>query len=109
VLLCAFDLIELDGDDLGREPLVTRKATLASIVAKSPGILLNREFLGLLAGAAAACPLGVVAQQAVTSYRIGFLRNGPPPQTFIDGLRQGLRELWVRREPEYQDRIRFSC
>jgi putative tryptophan/tyrosine transport system substrate-binding protein len=53
----------------------------------------RREFLGLLAGAAAACPLGVAAQQAVTSYRIGFLRNGPPPQTFIDGLRQGLREL----------------
>ena len=30
VLLCAFDLLELDGDDLRREPLVTRKATLAS-------------------------------------------------------------------------------
>jgi bifunctional non-homologous end joining protein LigD len=45
VVLCAFDLIELDGDDLRREPLVTRKATLASVVAKaSPGILLNEHF-----------------------------------------------------------------
>jgi hypothetical protein len=26
-------------------------------------------------------------------YRIGFLRNGPPPETFIEGLRTGLREL----------------
>jgi hypothetical protein len=26
-------------------------------------------------------------------YRIGFLRNGPPPQTFIEGFQQGLREL----------------
>jgi putative ABC transport system substrate-binding protein len=26
-------------------------------------------------------------------YRIGFLRNGPPPRTFIDSFRQGLREL----------------
>ena len=45
VVLCAFDLIELDGDDLRREPLVTRKATLASILsAPSPGILLNEHF-----------------------------------------------------------------
>ena len=45
VLLCAFDLIELDGDDLRREPLVTRKATLASLLSKaSPGILLNEPF-----------------------------------------------------------------
>ena len=45
VLLCAVDLIELDGDDLRREPLVTRKATLASLLSKaSPGILLNEPF-----------------------------------------------------------------
>jgi ATP-dependent DNA ligase len=43
VLLCAFDLIELDG--LRREPLVTRKATLASLLSKaSSGILLNQHF-----------------------------------------------------------------
>jgi ATP-dependent DNA ligase len=34
VLLCAFDLIEVDGDDLRHEPLVTRKATLASLLSK---------------------------------------------------------------------------
>jgi bifunctional non-homologous end joining protein LigD len=45
VLLCAFDLVELDGDDLRREPLVTRKATLASLLSKaSSGILLNEHF-----------------------------------------------------------------
>src|SRR5262249_45068763 len=39
VFLYAFDLIELNGDDLRRDPLEVRKATLASIVAKaSPGI-----------------------------------------------------------------------
>jgi ATP-dependent DNA ligase len=37
--LYAFDFIELNGDDLRRDPLEVRKATLASIVAKaSPGI-----------------------------------------------------------------------
>ena len=36
--LYAFDLIELNGDDMRRDPLEVRKATLASIVAKaSPG------------------------------------------------------------------------
>jgi bifunctional non-homologous end joining protein LigD len=32
VLLYAFDLLELDGQDLRREPLETRKATLASLL-----------------------------------------------------------------------------
>ena len=33
--LYAFDLIELNGDDMRRDPLEVRKATLASIVAKA--------------------------------------------------------------------------
>ena len=35
VFLYAFDLIELNGDDLRRDPLEVRKATLASILAKA--------------------------------------------------------------------------
>ena len=35
VFLYAFDLIELNGDDLRRDPLVVRKATLASVLAKA--------------------------------------------------------------------------
>ena len=35
ILLYAFDLIELNDDDLRRDPLEVRKATLASIVAKA--------------------------------------------------------------------------
>jgi bifunctional non-homologous end joining protein LigD len=35
VFLYAFDLIELNGDDLRRDPLEVRKATFASIVAKA--------------------------------------------------------------------------
>jgi bifunctional non-homologous end joining protein LigD len=42
VFLYAFDLIELDGDNLRREPLEVRKATLASVLAKaSRGIRFN--------------------------------------------------------------------
>ena len=36
VFLYAFDLIELNGDDLRRDPLVVRKATLASVLARPP-------------------------------------------------------------------------
>jgi bifunctional non-homologous end joining protein LigD len=42
VFLQALDLTALDGEDLWREPLVMRKATLSSILRKpSPGILLK--------------------------------------------------------------------
>ena len=40
--LYAFDLLELNGTDLRREPIKVRKATLASILRKSrPGVRLN--------------------------------------------------------------------
>ena len=52
----------------------------------------RRFLLTSLAGAVAA-PRAVRAQQARNVPRIGFLRNGTPPRSFVDGLRQGLREL----------------
>jgi bifunctional non-homologous end joining protein LigD len=47
VFLYAFDLIELNGDDLRRDPLEVRKATLASVLAKAgPGIRFNEHSEG---------------------------------------------------------------
>ena len=44
MFLYAFDLIELNGDDLRRDPLEVRKATLASVLAKAgPGIRFNEH------------------------------------------------------------------
>ena len=44
VFLYAFDVIELSGDDLRREPLEVRKATLKSVLAKAgPGLRLNEH------------------------------------------------------------------
>jgi bifunctional non-homologous end joining protein LigD len=44
VFLFAFDLIELNGDDLRREPLEVRKAMLASVLTKAdPGLRLNEH------------------------------------------------------------------
>jgi putative tryptophan/tyrosine transport system substrate-binding protein len=52
----------------------------------------RREFLGVLGGAAAAWPLTTHAQQPTKVSRIGFLRVGPPPPSYIEGFRDGLRE-----------------
>jgi ATP-dependent DNA ligase len=42
VFLYAFDLIELNGDELRRDPLEVRKATLARVLPKAePGIRFN--------------------------------------------------------------------
>jgi putative tryptophan/tyrosine transport system substrate-binding protein len=54
---------------------------------------LMRVFRLLLACAILLAPLAAGAQQAGRVYRIGFLRAGPPPATFIEALQQGLREL----------------
>jgi ATP-dependent DNA ligase len=40
----AFDLLELDGEDLRREPLMVRKSTLASLLSRTgPGLRLNEH------------------------------------------------------------------
>ena len=46
-VLCAFDLIELEGEDLRREPIEHRKHKLAKLVrTPHPGIVLNEHFEG---------------------------------------------------------------
>ena len=44
-VLCAFDLLELDGEDLRRTPIETRKLTLKSLLRrKHAGIAFNQHF-----------------------------------------------------------------
>src|SRR5215813_11978908 len=76
IFLYAFDLIELNGDDLRRDPLEVRKATLASIVAKaSPGIRFNEHIEGDGPTVFAhACKLGlegIVSKREDSAYRSG--------------------------------------
>jgi bifunctional non-homologous end joining protein LigD len=77
VFLYAFDLIELDGDDLRRAPLAVRKATLASVLARAaPGLRFN-EHLDEEDGPlvfAHACKLGlegIVSKRRNSPYRSG--------------------------------------
>jgi ATP-dependent DNA ligase len=77
VFLYAFDLIELDGNDLRREPLAVRKATLASLLARAgPGLRFNEhmdEHNGPLVFQHA-CKLGlegIVSKRRNSRYRSG--------------------------------------
>ena len=76
VFLYAFDLIELSGDDLRREALQVRKATLKSIIGKAgPGLRLNEhiEADGLTVFAHA-CKMGlegIVSKHKGSTYRSG--------------------------------------
>jgi bifunctional non-homologous end joining protein LigD len=76
VFLYAFDLIELSGDDLRRDPLNVRKATLASVLTRAePGLLLN-EYLEADGPTVFvhACKLGlegIVSKRKDSSYRSG--------------------------------------
>jgi ATP-dependent DNA ligase len=79
-VLCAFDLIELDGKDLRRAPLEERKSTLTDLLPReSDGIALNQHFIG--DGASIyehACALGcegIVSKRLGSTYRSGRIND----------------------------------
>jgi bifunctional non-homologous end joining protein LigD len=76
VFLYAFDLIELNGDDLRREPLATRKATLASLLRRAaPGLRLNQHIEAdgptVFAHACKMGLEGIVSKRKDSPYRSG--------------------------------------
>jgi bifunctional non-homologous end joining protein LigD len=124
VFLFAFDLIELDGDDLRREPLDVRKATLRSLLVKvAPGLRWNEHIEG--DGETIfrhACKLGlegIVSKRKGSPYRSGRspdwhkMKNPEAPRGETRG-RRGLEEIETegsehgrakqRRHKESEDR-----
>jgi bifunctional non-homologous end joining protein LigD len=77
VFMYGFDLIELGGDDLRREPLEVRKATLASVLAKAGAGVRFCEHLDFDDGASVfqhACAMGlegIVSKRKDSPYRSG--------------------------------------
>jgi bifunctional non-homologous end joining protein LigD len=76
VTLCAFDLLELDGEDMRRMPLELRKATLKGLLRRThPGVAFNQHFEA--DGAIVcrqACALGcegIVSKRLGSPYRAG--------------------------------------
>jgi ATP dependent DNA ligase domain len=85
-----FDLIELGGDDLRREPLEVRKATLASVLAKAGAGIRFNEHLDYDDGSAVfqhACRMGlegIVSKRKDSPYRSG--RTKPTKWRLLSGF-----------------------
>ena len=80
VFLYAFDLIELNGEDLRRETLEVRKATLTSVLAKAaPGLRLNEHIEAdgptVFAHACRMGLEGIVSKRKNSTYRSGPSRD----------------------------------
>jgi bifunctional non-homologous end joining protein LigD len=76
VFLYAFDLIEINGDDLRRDPLEVRKATLRSMLAKAGlGLRFNEHLEGdgptVFAHACKMGLEGIVSKRKDSPYRSG--------------------------------------
>jgi bifunctional non-homologous end joining protein LigD len=104
--LYAFDLIELNGDDLRRDPLEVRKATLASIVAKaSPGIRFNEHMEGdgptVFAHACKMGLEGIVSKRKDSMYLSGRspdwlkMKNADAPTVKREPTLPRTHALWV--------------
>ncbi len=73
---CAFDLLELDGEDLRREPIEVRKRTLKGLLRREhPGIAFNQHFDGdgtiIYKHACALGCEGIVSKRLRSPYRSG--------------------------------------
>ena len=80
VVLCAFDLVELDGKDLRQEPIEERKHSLANLLYRErDGIIFNQHYDG--DGALIfkqACTLGcegIVSKRLGSTYRSGRVND----------------------------------
>jgi len=102
VFLYAFDLIQLNGDDLRRDPLEVRKATLASTLAKAgAGIRFNEHMEGdgpiVFAHACKLGLEGIVSKRKDSAYRSGRspdwlkMKNPAAP-----AVKRGAEEDWGR-------------
>ena len=103
VFLYAFDLIELNGDDLRQDPLQVRKATLTSVVAKAGAGIRFNEHLDFDNGEAVfrhACKMGlegIVSKRKDSPYRSGrskdWLKMKNPA---CEAVRREKEEDWSR-------------
>ena len=100
VFLYAFDLIELNGDYLRREPLDTRKATLASVLRRAASGLRLNEHIEADGSTvfAHACKMGlegIVSKRKDSPYRSGrspdWLKSKNPA---CEAVRREAEEDW---------------
>jgi bifunctional non-homologous end joining protein LigD len=106
-VLCAFDLIELDGEDLRGRPLEDRKAALADLLrGVRDGIAFNRHYEGDGAIIKYACTLGcegIVSKRLGLPYRSGRvdhwlkIKNPAAPAVKREVQEEWGGKRWARR------------
>jgi ATP-dependent DNA ligase len=99
VFLFAFDLLELDGRDLRREPLEVRKATLASVLRRAaPGVQLNTHLEDGDVVFRHACKMGL---EGIVSKRLGSPYRSPDwlkmKNPAAPAVKREAEEDWGRR------------
>jgi bifunctional non-homologous end joining protein LigD len=100
--LHAFDLIELNGDDLRRELLEVRKATLASVLARTAsGLRLNEHIEAdgptVFAHACKMGLEGIVSKRKGSSYRSGRSRDWLKSKNPVcEAVKREAEEEWGR-------------
>ena len=62
----------------------------------------------ILAVSLALAPLAAEGQQGAESRRLGLLRSGPPPKSWVESLQQGLRDLGYVEGKTIVTEIRFT-
>ncbi|HEX2380661.1 MAG TPA: hypothetical protein VHI74_08005 [Methyloceanibacter sp.] len=82
LILCAFDLLHLNGKDLRERPLLERRARLKELIPTEHPFLFSEEFTGDAASFFRAC----ADQQLKASFP-----NSPHRNTEADAARRGLR------------------
>jgi len=114
VFLYAFDLIELNGDDLRRDPLQVRKATLASVLARAGCGLRFNEHMHEEDGPLVflhACKLGlegIVSKRKDSRYRSGrspdWIKSKNPQAPAVTREAEEDWGRWPTRRPNDHNR-----
>jgi bifunctional non-homologous end joining protein LigD len=105
VFLYAFDLIEINGDDMRRDPLEVRKATLRSMLAKAGlGVRFNKHLEGdgptIFAHACKMGLEGIVSKRKDSPYRSGRspdwlkMKNPNAPAVAREAEEDWSKERW---------------
>jgi bifunctional non-homologous end joining protein LigD len=107
-VLCAFDLIEINGKDLRRRPLEVRKQTLAEILGGTPdGIAYNTHYaadgMTVYRHASTLGCEGIVSKRLGSPYRSGrvdhWLKNPASPAVRREAEEDWGRERHIRARP----------
>ena len=114
-VLCAFDLIELDGYDLRQQPLEQRKAMLADLLRNaSDGIAFNKDFAGdgadIFKHACALGCEGIVSKRLGSHYRSGRvdhwlkIKNPQAPAVKREAEKDWGAKRWARPRSSWSQR-----